>query len=61
MITNSLEQQSKIRSLLEANGIDYKVDMGNYGSYIGSENFAHINYIYVRRKDYEKADSLIAA
>jgi hypothetical protein len=56
----SLEQQSKIRDILEANKINYKLEMSCPSSYSGKRGYVCESYIYVNRKDYEKAIDLIS-
>ena len=61
ILTMSLEQQSEIRYILEANKIDYKLIMSSPISYSGSTRYICESYIYVNKKDYEKANDLLSS
>ena len=66
LLTQSMEQQAKIRSILSANGIDYQIktinlpnQRGHRGS-LGIHSDCTYEYkIYVHKKDYEKASYFI--
>ena len=73
LVTFSMEEQNRVRDILAANGIDYRVKTVNPSarSYIGGsgrgrsgsfgidQNAAYQYYIYVHSKDYERAKHLI--
>jgi hypothetical protein len=61
IITNSIEHIAKIRYALEANGVDYKIGTSNIGNYMGNSHSLYNNYIYVRKKDYEQAEIIMAS
>ena len=66
ILTQSMERQAEIRSILSANGIDYLIKTINlpnqwgHRSSLGIHSDCTYEYkIYVHKKDYEKADYLI--
>ena len=68
ILTTSLEQQTKVRDILAANGIDYRVRVkSNTGGISRSRTvlpgtrpeWMYQYYIYVKKEDYEKAKYLI--
>ena len=68
LTTHSLEQQAKVREILAANGIQYRVRArSNTGGLSRSRTvlpgtqmkLMYQYYIYVKRTDYEKAKFLI--
>lgn len=61
ILTVSLEQQSKIRYILEANKINYKLEMSCPNSYARNSGYVCESYIYVNRKDFEIAKDLISS
>lgn len=67
-----MNQQSNVRNILSANGIDYVTKVknpqspsvfenkrGRYGSFGINQNYSYEYKIYVHRKDYDYALSLI--
>ena len=73
LVTFSMEEQNRVRDILAANGIDYRIKTVNPSarSYIGgsgrgrsgsfgiNNDAAYQYYIYVHSKDYERAKHLI--
>ena len=72
LITLDMKRQASVRDALSANGIKYTVkttnlqsatvigsSRGRVGSYGTNQNFCYEYKIYVHRKDYNKALSLI--
>lgn len=63
----SLEELSKVRECLSLDNIkyDYKVDShsshsrGRYGSFGINVNYENQYYVYVKRKDFERAKYLV--
>lgn len=68
MNTFSMEQQSKIREILRNNDIDYKykvINLNNanrgHGMSLGmNEDYSREYYIYVHKKDYDRAQFIIS-
>lgn len=72
LITMDMNQQSNVRNILSANGIDYITKVrnlqnssmfenkrGRYGSFGINQSYSYEYKIYVHRKDYDYALSLI--
>ena len=72
IITMEMKRQAEVRDILSQNGIDYTVKatnleaapiLGNRRAYTGSlginPDYSYEYKIYVHKKDYEKAVSLI--
>ena len=72
LITMDMNQQSNVRNILSANGVDYTTKVtnlqspsvfenkrGRYGSFGINQNYSYEYKIYVHRKDFDYALSLI--
>ena len=67
LMTCSMEEQSRTRDILAANGIDYKIktvnhadhNRGRTGSFGIDHDAACQYYIYVHSEDYERAKHLM--
>lgn len=72
LITMDMSHQSRVRNILSAGGIDYKIKTTNlqgasvfenkrsrFGSFGMNENYSYEYKIYVHKKDYDYALSLI--
>jgi len=63
LITFSMNEQARVRSILSANGIDYRVKTvggrSRGGSSVANTDAAYQYYIYVRAQDWERARHLI--
>ena len=72
LITMDMNQQSNVRNILSANGVDYTTKVtnlqspsvfenkrGRYGSFGINQNYSYEYKIYVHKKDYDYALSLI--
>ena len=72
LITMDTKRQSSVRDILSANGIDYTVKVtnlqnaspmyssrGRVGSFGINQNYSYEYKIYVHKKDYDSALSLI--
>ena len=68
LITTSMEQQARVRDILSANGIDYRVRVKSNTGGVGRSRMVlpgtalermYQYYIYVKREDFEKAKFLI--
>jgi hypothetical protein len=61
-LTNSLEQLTQIRNILEGNNIRYKAIIANSSGVPATYGAAtYLNYIYVHKRDFEDAQMLVSS